>query len=166
MIVAVLGNGPSRKVYETSTTSYDLIIGCNIPWTTVDETVILDEDIINLMMKNHDLIKVPIWFGKRAWHYLESCRKDRYFTHLFKGWIEHKDKYSSGHWAVIKAIESGATKIDVYGMDSYWEDTVESITHQIVPNTNADVKNITQWRENWKKVLDINPDIRVEFLKK
>jgi hypothetical protein len=168
MRVAILGNGPSRNSYLEHKGEYDFVIGCNIPWTEVDMTVILDVDVAQEMIRhyqngNPNLVTCPIKFGWFAWDWLQSCRKDRHWRHLFTGFIKPKHRESSGHIAAQVAIEKGATEIDLYGIDSWFEETVESHTHSIVKDTNADIKTVPDWRDNWNKFIRANPEVKVEF---
>lgn len=48
MKAALLCNGPSRVAFK-SRLGYNYVIGCNIPWTEVDSTVIFDVEVLNHM---------------------------------------------------------------------------------------------------------------------
>jgi hypothetical protein len=63
MKCAVLCNGPSRFDYQPST-EYDYVIGCNVPWTDVDATVIVDEVVVERWSKQPDLNKLPAYFSR------------------------------------------------------------------------------------------------------
>jgi hypothetical protein len=53
MKCAVLCNGPSRSAYNPEK-EYAYRIGCNIPWTKVDCTVILDPQMVKVLIKNNE----------------------------------------------------------------------------------------------------------------
>jgi hypothetical protein len=159
---AVLCNGPSRILFKNPE-QYDYIIGCNIPWTTVHSTVVLDVDVIKYWIKNK-LPIIPLWFSESAWR--ETENKDRQlFVNSFLGIVKPlSEYYSSGHAACAKVIELGATQIDIYGCDSWFNKTLESSTHEYV-NTSGDTsKHIDGWRNKWNLIIENNPDVKINFI--
>lgn len=163
MKCAILGNGPSHKLYDSSK-EYDTVIGCNIPWTTVDWTCIMDADVINAWQKNPDLITVPIYIATRVHDYACSLNMGMnvYGTFTLKR-PEPETNYSSGHYAALKAIELGHTQIDLYGFDSYYTGSIESITRKHVLDNPAN--NAIKWRNLWNRIISSNQDVVFNFIK-
>lgn len=92
MKIAVLGNGPSRTSFQNPG-DYDLIIGCNVPWTEdVHCTVVVDEEIVNAWAKQPTLIKVPTYFSVKAWMQTDAIRKRAFFQDYFAGLISVEPK--------------------------------------------------------------------------
>lgn len=166
MIAAILGNGPSRESYYNSDTQYDVVVGCNIPWTDVDFTVVLDEEVVQRWATEPTLINVPTYFSKHAWMETDAIRKRDFFQPFFKGLVTPLPEYdTSGHVACSLLMKQGYTEIHVYGADVMFADTLESRSHQFFknhpdPDSNAHIKG---WRNRWQKLVDENPQIRVEF---
>ena len=52
MKAAVVRNGPSRFAFQENL-KYNYTIGCNIPWTNVNATVILDSNVIEQIGRAH-----------------------------------------------------------------------------------------------------------------
>ena len=170
MKCAVLGNGPSRSAYVPGN-DYDLVIGCNIPWTQVDCTVILDENIIMLWHKNHDLIKVPAYFSKKAWMYADGLKTFRPFIQengWFLGLVDNKDHQSSGNVAGKVAVELGYKLIDAYGCDAAFTEAhghnTQSFTREYVSGIDM-INNSYLWRLHWDKLVKSNPDVTFNFIR-
>jgi hypothetical protein len=160
---AVLCNGPSRKLYGEI--KYDYVIGCNFPWTTVDATVVLDIDIIRKWSKDLSMIQSPVYFSSHAWSATDKRMRAK-IKHLFKGVMEQEMVFDScGHAATRKVIELGYDEIDVYGCDSYFENKIDSYTHQYVANISPQVmKQMVGWRERWNKMILNNPSIKINII--
>lgn len=166
MKCAVLCNGPSRVAFQ-SREGYDFVIGCNIPWTEVDATVVFDRDIVNYLAKHPDHINYKIYFSRHAWMHTDTIRKRPLFKDAFAGIIDPKYPfYSSGHGATETAIQRGATSIDIYGCDSWFEYNLTSHTHQIsdtsYPNKE---KCIDEWRIKWNNIMNSNRHVKIEFIR-
>lgn len=168
MKCAVLCNGPSRVSYQ-SREGYDFVIGCNIPWTEVDATVVVDEEIIRLWAATPTLITVPTYFGDKAWRYTDSIRKRDVFQPYFAGLMKVDTSYpSSGHVAADVALQKGATEIDIYGCDSWFKESVDSYTEAYVPSgPNKEVRRaprVRGWRERWNRMIEGNPTVQINFI--
>ena len=76
MYCAVLCNGSTRSLFVDSS-QYNYIIGCNIPWTKVDSTVIMDVGVL-------DKWNTPCNFyaSDRAWR--EFRVRERFKDHLIE----------------------------------------------------------------------------------
>ena len=168
MIAAILGNGPSRESYYDAATEYDIVVACNVPWTTVDYTIILDEEVVQRWAREPDLITVPAYFSEHAWRETDAIRKRPFFEQYFKGIVKPMPAFdTSGHVACSLLIKEGYKQIHVYGADVMFADTLESRSHTFFKN-HPDPKSkahMQGWRNRWQEIFDNNPTIRVEFLK-
>ena len=168
MIGAVLGNGPSRESYFQSKLNYDIVVGCNVPWTEVDFTVVLDEEVVRYWAEYPDLITVPTYFSKHAWMETDAIRKRSQFEQYFQGLVYPGPEYdTSGHVACSLLIKQGCDEIHVYGADVMFDDTLESRSHHLFKNhPDLDSKAHMQgWRKRWQKLVDINPNCCIMFKK-
>jgi hypothetical protein len=169
MRCAVLCNGPSRTSFH-SREEYDFIIGCNIPWTEVDATVVLDEEVIRLWSKTPELITCPTYFSVKAWRETDALRCRGMFHPYLVELVHPQPKYhSSGHIAAEVCLRKEATKIDVYGCDSWFGNIMDTYTRQFVespPNENLLSKSKSDgWRERWVNIVERNPNVSVQFIK-
>jgi hypothetical protein len=167
MIAAILGNGPSRESYFDCNIKYDKVVGCNVPWTDVDYTIILDEEVVERWKNEPELITCGAYFSEHAWRHIESPLKAESFFEQYKlGLVKPLPEYdTSGHVACSLLIKHGYSEIHVYGADSVWSQTLESRSHQFFKN-HPDVNSnphIKGWRNRWNKLVDDHPQIRVEF---
>ena len=163
MKAAVLCNGPSRTLY-TADGGYDYIIGCNIPWTQVDSTVVLDIGVVQQWYKKK-IPQVPTWFSEHAWR--ETKFTDRqYFEKYLLGLVRPLPEYdSSGHVALSQVLKLGYKTIDIYGCDSWFTTNTDSYTHQYSDSRPNDMsKHIDGWRKRWCDVMSNHPDVTVNFI--
>jgi hypothetical protein len=165
MRAAVLCNGPSRARFQ-SRSQYEYVIGCNIPWTQVDATVVLDREIVDQYVKQPELLSSKIYFSRQAWQYTDSIRKRNLFESVFAGIIDPKYPfYSSGHGALETIIRNGATDVDIYGCDSWFEYNIDSFTHQYANTSfHNERKCIDEWRIKWKAIIMKHPDVNITFI--
>ena len=164
MKAAVLCNGPSKELYKGG---YDFVIGCNIPWTDVNATVVLDTCIIDLWSKNLDLIKVPTYFSVDAWRKTDSIKMRENFRPYFKDIIKPKFPFhSSGHNALEITIGLGYTDISIYGCDSWFTDNTQSYTRKYIKNAGSEhsIKHIIGWRKRWNEIISNNPQVNIQFI--
>ena len=163
MRCAVLCNGPSRNLF-TDTGKYDYIIGCNIPWTKVDCTIVLDVGVVAKWWSKK-LPAVPTWFSEHAWR--ETKFKNReFFKDSFLGLVYPLPEYdSSGHVACSKAIQLGYKEIDIFGCDSWFVSNTDSYTHQFYDSRPSDTsKHIVGWRKRWETIMSSNPEVVIKFI--
>lgn len=157
MKVAVLCNGPSRILYNSSS-QYDYRIGCNIPWTKVDSTVIMDDGVL----EKWDSPK-NFYASTKAWREFrrKELNKDQ-LIELFEPTAGHD---TSGHAATRIVLSMGAKQIDIYGCDSMFSSNTDSYTHQWVDDRSIDMsKQISGWRTNWKDLMVKHPDVLFNFI--
>lgn len=171
MKCAILGNGPSRSAYSPDK-EYTYRIGCNIPWAVTDCTIIIDPDVITAWSFKLDIIKCPVWLSRVAYSQTGAVRiqstrvKMRDWiqeNNLFLGIQYQPEHYSSGHIAAVKAIELGYEDLDLYGFDSYFNDTMDSYTRQHVKDN--PMNHVEKWRRIWEKMIESYPDIKFNFIR-
>jgi hypothetical protein len=167
---AVVANGPSRFVFASSD-GYSYSIGCNIPWTKVDATVILDSNVIERWSRDLNLISCPAFFTTRAWRSTDEYKIREYIlnTNLFIDLIpDAPEFYSAGHVAAMIMCENDFTELDIYGVDSMFENTVESFTNTLINDHNPDseIQRIVNWRLNWDKLQNDYPKVTFNFIRK
>jgi hypothetical protein len=169
-IAAVLGNGPSRKFYDPSK-AYAYRLGCNIPWTDVDATLISDDNIVVLWHKNHDLIKVPTYFSRKTWMFTDELKTFRPFIKQFKlfaGVFDRQPNESSGNAAAKKLIELGYKELDIYGCDAYFTAThgynIKSYTREFIPGIDM-INNSYKWKLFWDELIKKHPEVKFNFIK-
>jgi hypothetical protein len=159
MRCAVLGNGPSRSAYKGE---YDYVIGCNIPWTKVDSTFIMDPDVITAWSNDLNLITCKVYLSPQAVRHADRLPFIQYKKHLIAV-QEIPPLYSSGHVAAKKAVELGYTELDIYGMDSWFNDTMETYTRTFVSEKPSN--KCKQWRKVWNELIQTYPDVKFNFIK-
>lgn len=165
MKAALLCNGPSRELFESqSKLDYDYIMGCNIPWTDVHSTVILDIEVADYLTEHRPLLKYPIWFGRDAWREIHRKERTKIGTY-FKGIVDKTEGESTGHVGLRKLIEEGYDDIDIFGCDSYFELSNKSSTHTFVKNVPGNIaRQIELWRTHWDNIIDHRIDVSVNFI--
>lgn len=153
---AVLGNGPSRDLYDYSA---DVVIGCNIPGEgySVDATIITDVEVVWVLKNNPELINCPLIVSNQAYQKMLELRIEDQFEIMER--FPTKDWHTSGHYAALylsKYIECGT--IDIWGCDSYFIDNAASTTDKIVPKS-GDVF-YKQWRSAWDGIFAGYPSVK------
>jgi hypothetical protein len=169
MKAAVVGNGPSRFAY-TPSDGHSYTIGCNIPWTKVDSTIILDDNVIQRWSKDLSLISCPAFFTTKSWRTTDEVKIREYIlnTGLFIDMLpDFPEFFSAGHVAAKLMCEMNYTELDIFGIDSLFRDTVESFTNTLVYDYNPDSEKqrIVNWRKNWDKLQNDYPDVTFNFIK-
>ena len=168
MKAAVLCNGPSRTAFFGNESAYDFTMGCNIPWTKVDATVVLDDGVVDKWASVPNLISVPTYFSINAWRRTDAIKKRDFFKQFLTGdLIKPKYPYHScGHNAVETVIRLGYNIIDVYGCDSYFRNDTSTFTRSIITedNTADDAKLIAGWRMRWKEIVHNHPEVTLNFI--
>jgi hypothetical protein len=169
MTCAVLCNGPSRSAYNPEK-EYTFRIGCNIPWTKVDCTVILDQQLVNVLINNPDLIDFNIYFSEDAWQHVRTIKAENLFKDRFVGTIvKAKKGLSSGNLACLKAVELGYTDIDIYGADSFTTNDIRSntvrrsYTRKFLDSDSINMSG--SWKTNFNKMIESYPEVTFNFIK-
>lgn len=170
MKCAVLCNGPSRVAYKTPN-DYDLVIGCNIPWTDCNFTVISDKALVDVWNANRDTIECDTYMGTEAAEYAKQLDYE-FFNPKILGTLKIQSHYhSSGHTAVELAMKLGYNDIDIYGCDAYFGKNPDSYTRQYIPinSPNQELRAVDKmigWRVRWQLLVDDNPQCRFNFIRK
>jgi hypothetical protein len=173
MRAALLCNGPSRVAFKNKE-EYNYVMGCNIPWTDVDGTVMVDIGVARYYA-THDQPDYELFLNEVCWNTLKGFKRSgvKLTSYLLAenklGRIIENAKpfYSSGHMAALELIRIGATEIDIYGCDSYYEDTVESFTWSLLPSHSSEkhrAKQVIEWRKNWASIEGQNK-VKLNFIK-
>lgn len=166
-VAAVLGNGPSRKSYDPSK-EYDYLIGCNVPWTDVDCTVIIDTEIVRLWKKDPNLIKCKAYFSGRAWDYSADIHARSIIEHAFLGIVDKQPNDSSANMAARILIAQGYKNIDIYGCDAYFTEqhgyNTKSFTRSILPTMPA-LNNSYKWKLSWVEMVQTYTDVNFNFIR-
>ena len=165
---AVVCNGPSRFAFKESL-EYNYIIGCNIPWTKVDSTVILDGNVMHRWERDPKLISCPAFFTTRSWRIADEIRFRNYIldNNLFVDLMpDYPEFYSAGHVAALIMCENDYTELDLYGVDSMFTETVESFTNTLINDHNPDSERqrVVNWRLNWLKIQDEYSNVKFNFI--
>lgn len=167
MKAACLCNGPSRVAYAPNN-DYRFVIGCNIPWTRVDATVVLDSEVVDVWAKQPDVITCPTYFSVDAWRRTDAIKKRHLFLPLFADLVKKSSTpyQSSGHIAVAILINKGYNTIDVYGCDSWFSYDVSSYTRSFVQANliSNPLKHIEGWRARWIDICNSHPDVTLNFI--
>jgi hypothetical protein len=166
---AVVANGPSRNRFNSSN-GYNYTIGCNIPWTKVDSTVILDGNVIERWSRDLNLVSCPAFFTTRAWRSTDEYKIREYIlnNNLFIDLMpDVREFFSAGHVAAQIMCENDFTELDIYGVDSIFKDTVESFTNTLVQDHNPDSERqrIVHWRMNWDRLQNDYPEVTFNFIR-
>lgn len=169
MKAAILCNGPSRVAFQEKV-GYNYVIGCNIPWTEVNATVIIDGNVIHRWSKDLTLISCPAFFTTRAWRTTDEVKIRKHIedNNLFIDLMpDYPEFYSAGHVAALIMCENDYTELDIFGCDSMFEDTVESFTNTLIDDHNPDSEKqrIVNWRKNWDKLKEEYPNVIFNFIK-
>lgn len=173
MIAALLCNGPSRVAFKDRT-RYTYVMGCNIPWTDVDATTMIDVSIARYYAIN-ETREYKLFLNDICWNTLKGFKRGgvKLTSYIIAenklGRIveEAKEFHSSGHIAALELIRMGATEIDIYGCDSYFEDVIDSFTWQYVPSNASDKHKANQligWRKNWNLIKG-QFNVKLNFIK-
>ena len=167
MKAAILGNGPSRTKYFDNKIHYDIVAGCNVPWINVDWTVVLDDEVVSRWAKEPDLITVPTYFSRHAWMKTDQVKQRRFFKQFLKEIVvPGKDYDTSGHVACKILMREGYTDIDLYGFDSWFEDTIESTSHELFNNyPDNKATFIRGWRKLWNEMMENHPAVKLNFIR-
>jgi hypothetical protein len=168
MKAAVLGNGKSRFLY-TNPNEYDYVIGCNIPWTNVNDTVIIDEKVVEYLYNNKEKYKYchKTIFSRKSWTKIIELHAEYYFSPHITKIIEIEEGIDSSAHIALKYILSldRFSTIHLYGCDSRWSNDTSSRTHQYVNNKPPDQSTILSlWNSKWDSIIDQNMGIDIMFI--
>jgi hypothetical protein len=173
----VLCNGPSRISYKENNLPS---IGCNIPWSSVNYTVIFGNDVIDIVDEDMNLIpqSTKLIVSNITLEYLKQKNllikfKNKIYS-VYNYDLNHR--YSVGHVAVLTMISMGFKNIDVYGCDNYFDDLL--CTDSYTRKWKITTKNLKKfhneaelinrgkkWKEEWSYILKKYNKINIKFIK-
>jgi hypothetical protein len=177
MIVAILGNGPSKEDWfkEKDEHPFGYVMGCNFPWTDVNGTTIIDGKAADgwiryVVNKEAPEIKdVPLWLSPSANTRFIHGDQRNYLEKWKKGEMEVRRRESSAHVATKVAIELlGATQVRVYGVDTFFTMDNQSSTWKYVNGGLEGAKKsqqITDWRNNWHRIKEEHPHVQITMVR-
>jgi hypothetical protein len=175
MIVAILGNGPSREDYYKlkETRGYSHVVSCNFPWTDVDYNTIIDmkaaQGWIDQVIQNKQINPVRLFLSPNASKKFVAEGQSAFLQNWKQGDVEVRRRESSAHVAVKAAIQYlHATQIDIFGIDTFYTMDNTSTTWKYV-NGGTDgphrAQQISDWRQNWHRLKEENPNVRMEMIR-
>jgi len=151
MKTAILGNGPSRILYN-SENDFDLVIGCNIPWTKVDATILCDREIVDVIKNDFTLIQVPVIISNIVYERMKEFRIVESFTILDV--FKPKEWHNAAHYAADYLMTKEVEEIQIYGCDSIFENDLSSVTDEKIEKKMDSERFIRQWRKVWSKKFE------------
>lgn len=151
MIGAILGNGPSRTLYNANN-EYDFVIGCNIPYEKVDATVICDVEIVELLKNDFTLIQIPVIISTVVYEKMKEFRIVESFTIL--NVFKPKEWHNAAHYAADYLMTKEVEEIQIYGCDSIFENDLSSVTDEKIEKKMDSDRFIRQWRKVWSKKFE------------
>lgn len=157
MIAQVVGNGDSRKLYQRKPDAFT--VGCNFARDIdVDVTCVIDRIVIDKMSNcKHDA--PPLLTQKSFVMRLRNYNSEGWKNTVYDTFDRLKgSQYSAGHHAVFYVVDKGYTTVELYGFDSFAEETVDSDTHKIWNNSFVPGR-WREWRNAWVNYFNTKPDV-------
>jgi hypothetical protein len=175
MIVAILGNGPSKEDWfkEKDEHPFGYVMGCNFPWTDVDGTTMIDgkaaDGWIKYVIDNKEVKPCPLWLSPNANQRFVHTGHRTFLEKWKKGEMEVRKRESSAHVAAKVAIELlGATQVRIYGVDTFFTMENESSTWKYVHgglDGAKKIQQITDWRKNWYRLKEEHPNVQMTMVR-
>jgi hypothetical protein len=151
MIAHILGNGPSRKDF-INTPKGD-IFGCNLsdPTLPLKATFIMDKVVIGHIHNNKLKLNFPVIIPNSIRKLVNQCDPAPVILDVMDPQLRPGE--STGHRGVLWLMQNGYAEIHMWGFDSMKKDSVESDTHQKIPESPFCTANYKKWRVTWDKLL-------------
>ena len=151
MIAHILGNGPSRKDFIN--TPHGDIFGCNLsdPMLPLKATFIMDKVVINHIHNNKLKLNFPVIIPNAIKKITLQCNPAPEIRDVMHHQLRAGE--STGHRGVFWLMQNGYTEIHMWGFDSMKKDSVESDTHQKIPEGSFCPTNYKRWRKSWDTLL-------------
>lgn len=156
MLVNIVGNGPSRELWDGSGWS----IGCNIA-TDTDVVCVWDKRPLDMVMAGKWKPAAPLLLGPNAWEY--QMQVNVWKRAQIVGMVEkHKGGYvrNAGQAAVLWVLRMGFRDIHLWGFDSIWTRDRSSLTHEVWGKP-AKTFIPEKWNIGWELVQADFPDARL-----
>lgn len=154
--IHVLGNGPSWKQFSKIRDS-DIVIGCNLPPIECDYTSIVDYDFV-MTLERLSVINLPPVIASEPVSVGKSINVFAIYTP--SGNIS---RVSAANQATLWALENTQAEIHVWGIDSYFNGSLESYTDSIEPRNNQMKKMPNPWKRVWDQIKIIDTENRIIF---
>jgi hypothetical protein len=152
MIAHILGNGPSRKDFIN--TPQGDIFGCNLsdPTLPLKATFIMDKVVISHIHNKKVVMNFPVIIPNGIRKLVNQCDPAPVILDVMHAQL--KTGESTGHRGVFWLMKNGYKEIHMWGFDSMKHDSVESDTHQKIPEGPFCATNYKKWRVTWDKLLN------------
>ena len=153
-IAHLIGNGPSKSLF-TNDPSGD-IYGCNLgePSLPLVATFIMDKLVIHHIHNNAIKLNYPVIVPEGYTNSVRGVTSVK--LELFDTIPELlKNGESTGHKGAEYLIRKNYQEIHFWGFDSMFRDTIESDTHQKIPEGPACENNYKRWRRSWDPIFDL-----------
>lgn len=157
----ILGSGSRRSLFNPDSLTS---VGCNIPYATVEYTVLFDTEIVDVLPCQ---VEYKLLVHKRVFSYLKNSRPhllakvDKVFEYSTSGY-----KLSSGHHAANCMIKKGYTELNLYGMDAWFEpkNWENSYTDKYIAKKPGPLEMGRAWRDGWQLMMKQNPSVKFNFI--
>mgnify|MGYP007071562467 CR=1 FL=1 len=178
----LLCSGPSRKSYIPN----DLpTMGCNIPWTKVDWTIIFDSIVLEKIIDNPDFVSIDtkLIVSSHAIGEIKEKGKLKDLNHNIISIYRYNPittrlmKKSTGHYAAEWLIFMGYNKINIYGCNNWFGDLycTENYMHDSSNPLNIENENIPRgekyminrgkhWKKYWEKLIAHHSHVHFNFI--
>jgi hypothetical protein len=180
----VLGAGPSRISYIPN---HLPSIGCNFPYAKVNWIMTIEEVVILKWLEDPSIFDPEAKFiiNQNVYSYLKReniLNKVKHKIHsIYKihniSSIEFTG--SSGHYAAEWLISQGFNKLNLYGMDNYFGDTLCENNYSHQPNTSYYMSSRSkefytpeqliqrgkEWQTSWQRIIKYNPNVEFNFVR-
>jgi hypothetical protein len=175
MIVAILGNGPSKEDWfkEKDEHPFGYVMGCNFPWAEVDGTTMIDgkaaDGWIKYVIDMKEVKPCPLWLSPNANQRFVHAGHRTFLEKWKKGEMEVRKRESSAHVAAKVAIQLlGANQLRIYGVDTFFTMENESSTWKYVHgglDGAKKIQQITDWRKNWYRLKEEHPHVQMTMVR-
>ena len=161
----ILGSGARRSLFRNNKLAS---IGCNAPWTKVNFSLIFDEQVINILPND---IEYKLIVHSRVYGHITQNKPEfkKHIHCVFDSAIvgESKYKQSSAHYAATYMIKTGYTKLNLYGIDAWFEpeNWANSYTDQFIEKPKGIPINIgMHWKSEWQLMMKQFPKVEFNFI--
>jgi hypothetical protein len=163
----VLGSGSRRHLYTPNNLT---TIGCNIPYADVTYIAVHDFQILskieNILNPHIKLIVRDKLYSRILKEYPELVQ---FVGNIFAYYEIDSNRYivNSGHYATMYMIKLGYTKLNLYGMDSWFNENewANSYTDQFISKPNGMNNNMGScWKRQWELMIKQYPKVEFNFI--
>lgn len=160
----VVGNGPSRDLWEASPRSRPSI-GCNL-YDRTDLVAIADRQLIERAMAHpgtpaHIKLARPVVIGHNAWEFRSEVSPKRLASVMKVAGLVPKDVTrgrNAGQVAVRWILEKGDREIHLWGFDSLWTGERTTYTDEVFGQKK--IEACVKWEWGWDYFAKEYPEAR------